>query len=79
MNQKKSLIVDLKSLFKKELKIKVGENSKLLDFKRWDSLGNFNILLACERKFKIKFTNREFSNLKSFKEIFKVVKKKIKN
>ena len=27
---------------------------KIYDFENWDSLGNFNVLLACEKRFKIK-------------------------
>ncbi len=77
MKQKKFSIKELFNIFQKELKIKVKENNKLYDFKQWDSLANFNILLACEKKFKIKFSSKEFTNLKSFKEISKVVKKKI--
>mgnify|MGYP000103079364 CR=1 FL=1 len=33
-------------------KISVKENNKIYDFSQWDSLGNFNVLLACEKKFK---------------------------
>jgi len=77
MKQKKFLNKDLINICQKELKIKINENSKLYDFKEWDSLANFNILLACEKKFKIKFSSKEFTNLTSFKEISKVVKKKI--
>jgi len=77
MNQKNILINSLKKVFKKELKKNVKVTSKIFDFTNWDSLGNFNILLACENKFKIKFTAKEFSSLNSFKEIAKVVKKKI--
>jgi len=78
MSQKKFLLNSLKELFQKELKIKVNIESKFLDFKSWDSLGNFNILLAIEKKYRIKFTSNEFTNLNSFKEILKVVEKKIK-
>ena len=78
MSQKKFLLNSLKELFQKELKIKVNIESKFLDFKSWDSLGNFNILLACEKKYKIKFTSNEFTSLNKFKEILKVVEKKIK-
>ena len=78
MKQKNSLVQILKQIIKKELKITVKLNSKLLDYEEWDSIGNFNILLACEEKFNIKFTANEFSKLKSFKEILTVVKKKIK-
>ena len=78
MKQKNSLVQVLKKIIKKELKITVQSNSKLLDYEEWDSIGNFNILLACEEKFNIKFTANEFSKFKSFKEILTVVKKKIK-
>ena len=78
MKQKNSLVKILKQIIKKEIKITVKLNSKLLDYEEWDSIGNFNILLACEEKFNIKFTANEFSKLKSFKEILTVVKKKIK-
>jgi len=56
MNQKNILINSLKKVFKKELKKNVKVTSEIFDFANWDSLGNFNILLACENKFKIKFT-----------------------
>ena len=78
MKQKNYLVQVLKKIIKKELKIMVKLDSKLLDYEEWDSIGNFNILLACEEKFNIKFTANEFSKLKSFKEILTVVKKKIK-
>ena len=67
---------DLIKIFKKELNIKVKEDSKMYDFAKWDSMGNFNILLAVEKNFRIKFSSKEFNQIKSFKEILKVVKKK---
>lgn len=65
-------------LFKDELKIKRGfnEKSKIYDYKNWDSLSNFNILLSIEKEFKIKFNSKEFSALNSFSGILKNVKKK---
>lgn len=77
MKQKKYFNLELKKIFKKELKISVKENNKIYDFSQWDSLGNFNVLLACEKKFNIKFSNQEFSKISSFKEILRIVKKKI--
>ncbi len=76
MKSKKFLNRDLKILFKKELKISVNDNSKIHDFKNWDSLGNFNILLSAEKKFKIKFSHQEFNSLNTFKGILKIVDKK---
>ena len=78
MKSKKYLIVELKKLFKKELKINVSESSKIYDNKKWDSMGNFNLLLLIEKKFKIKFNAHEFNKLNSFKNILKIVTKKFK-
>ena len=66
MKQKNYLITEIKKIIKSELKIKVDEKSKIYD----------HILLACERKFKIKFSNSEFSKINSVKEIIKVIQKK---
>ena len=64
-------------IFKKTLKINgnFNVNSKIYDYKNWDSLANFNILLAIEKEFGIKFKTDEFSSLNSFREIIKNVKK----
>ena len=78
MKLKEYFKIELKKIFKKELKIKIKENNKIYDFIQWDSLGNFNVLLSCEKKFKIKFSNQEFNRVNSFKEILKIVEKKIK-
>lgn len=78
MKLKKSLTTELKKLFQVELKINVNEKSKIYDNKKWDSLGNFNLLLSIEKKFRIKFNSKEFNQLNSFNNILKVVKKKIK-
>ena len=74
----KSLKTELKKIFKFELGINVKENSKIYDNDKWDSVGNFNLLLTIEKKFKIKFSAQEFNRLNSFKEILKIVKKKSK-
>ncbi len=76
MKQTNYSLIELKKIFKKELKINVREKSKIYDFVQWDSLGNFNVLLACEKKFKFKFTNKEFNTINSFKEILNIVKKR---
>jgi acyl carrier protein len=78
MKSKKFLVAELKKLFKKELKINVKETNRIYETEKWDSIGNFNLLLTVEKKFKIKFNPQEFNNLNSFKEILKSVAKKIK-
>lgn len=79
MKSKKYLITELKKVFKSEIKKNVKESDKIYDYDTWDSLANFNILLECEKKFKIKFKATEFNRLNSFKEIIKVVKSRKKN
>ena len=78
MKSKKFLITELKEIFKKELNINVKESNKINDNEKWDSIGNFNLLLSIEKKFKIKFNPQEFNKLNSFKDILKIVTKKFK-
>lgn len=49
---------------------------KINDLKEWDSLGNFNLLLAVEEKYKIKFSMKEISEIKSIKSLLIYLKKK---
>ena len=76
MTLKITLENKLKNIFKKELQIKVTLKNKIYDFKNWDSLGNFNLLLSCEKIFKIKFNAKEFNKTNSYKELLKLIKKK---
>jgi len=70
--------IKLIKLFKDELRIygHFNEKSKIYDYKNWDSLANFNILLSIEKEFNIKFNTKEFSALNTFSGILKNVKKK---
>lgn len=68
----------LRKLFPK-IKIKNKKKDYFVgDFKDWDSLSNLNFLMSLEKKFKIRFTINEMSELKSLWQIEKVIKKKIK-
>ena len=78
MKQKKTLTTDLKKIFQKELNVSVKENGKIYDAIQWDSLGNFRIILACEKKFGIKFANEEYTTVQSFKGLLKAITKKLK-
>lgn len=78
MKSKKFLITKLKKVFKKELNINVNNDSKIYDYKKWDSIGNFNLLLSIEKEFQINFNPQEFNRLNSFNEILKIVTKKSK-
>jgi len=78
MKSKKFLITELKKLFKKELNINVNDDSRIYDDEKWDSIGNFNLLLSIEKRFQINFNPQEFNKLNSFNEILKIVAKKSK-
>jgi len=41
---------------------------RLGDFKEWDSLGNFNLLLAIEEMYEIRFDIEDMSALKSVQD-----------
>jgi|TARA_B110000240_G_C13297604_1_gene367060 acyl carrier protein len=73
-NIEKKLIETLKKTFKIN---KIPINFKKLqmgDIKKWDSLGNYQLLIAIEKQFKIRFETSIFTELKSIKEILKAIK-----
>jgi acyl carrier protein len=43
----------------------------------WDSLGNFNLLLAIEDFYKIKFSLLEFENLDSMEKIYQALEERL--
>jgi len=51
-------------------------DSTLGDFSEWDSLGNFNFLLAVEEFYEIRFDIEEMSEIKSIKELLETLEKK---
>ena len=64
----------VKKIFKIK-KVKNLNNLKIGSLKNWDSLGNFNLLLEIEKEFKIKFSNTDFTFIKSIKELKEILKK----
>jgi len=48
---------------------------QLGDFAEWDSIGNFNLLLAVEDNFEIRFTVDQMSEIKSTDQIISALKK----
>ena len=73
---------DIKQIFKETFpNSEFGDDIislKIGDLKDWDSLGNFNLLLAIEQFYKVRFSNEEISGLKSVKEIVSSLNDKIK-
>ena len=71
MNNNVKLKKVLKKTFTKSTIPKNIDNLKLGDFKEWDSLGNFNLLLEIEKEFNYRFDTTKFSEMKSVKDIKK--------
>lgn len=49
---------------------------KMGDLEPWDSLGNFNLLLAIEDRFNVRFTFDEIAEIKSVSQIIKALEDK---
>ena len=47
------------------------DDLKMGDFEEWDSIGNFNLILAVEQKYKVKFDMENLDTIKSIKDIKK--------
>ena len=46
-------------------------NLKIGSLKKWDSLGNLNLILEIEKEFSLKFDSNTFSKIKSIQDILK--------
>ena len=71
----------LKKIFHIVLKIKNSEiDNKLTPdkTKNWDSLNHMNLIIAIEQTFQIKFNSNEIAQLFSYKDILRIIKKKMK-
>ncbi len=53
------------------------DDLKMGDFEEWDSIGNFNLILAIEQKYKIQFDMENLDKIKSIKDIKKFLKKDV--
>jgi len=59
--------------FKNSLIPKDIQDLKMGDFDEWDSLGNFNLILALESEFQIQFDMDDLEKLTSISEIQKAI------
>jgi len=49
------------------------DDLKMGDIDEWDSMGNFNLILAIEQKYGIRFNIEDLDKLRSVKEIKKLL------
>lgn len=59
----------LKEVFPKDDIPNDSSNLAMGDLKGWDSLGNFNLILAIETEFNIRFHMDQMTKIRSVKEI----------
>ena len=71
----KKVLSCLKRVFKNSKIPKDMNKIKMGNIKQWDSLGHINLLLEIEKRFKIKFSIKEISELKNMKKIVTTLNK----
>ena len=47
------------------------------DVENWDSLNHIDLIVAIEKKFKVKFTTREVASLKTVGDLAELIQKKL--
>jgi acyl carrier protein len=47
------------------------------DVENWDSLNHIDLIVAIEKKFKVKFTTREVTSLKTVGDLTELIEKKL--
>jgi len=68
-NQKsKNILFKLNKIFCEifdDHSLKIKKNTSANDIEEWDSLNQIKIILACEKKFKVKLKARDINNLEN--------------
>ena len=76
--KKKNKLEKIKKALKKTFpKSKINKNIinlKIGSLKKWDSLGNLNLILEIEKEFSLKFDSNTFSKIKSIQDILREIK-----
>ena len=80
MKKKKLLNENIKDILSKILRLRTWEikdNTGVVNTPNWDSINQIEIIVALEKKYKIKFSQSEISKLDNYSNILKILKKKI--
>ncbi len=57
--------------------IVLHDQTTAADVENWDSLNHIDLIVGVERKFKIKFTTREVTSLKTVGDLAELIAKKL--
>jgi acyl carrier protein len=71
-------IVEIVSKVLRINKKKINIKSRSSNEKNWDSLANFNILLALEKKYKLRIKTKDYEKLNNLKDIVKLIERSIR-
>lgn len=80
MKKKKLLNENIKDILSKILRLRTWEikdNTGVVNTPNWDSINQIEIIVALEKKYKIKFSQSEISKLDNYSNILKILKKKV--
>lgn len=80
MKKKKLLNENIKDILSKILRLRTWEikdNTGVVNTPNWDSINQIEIIVALEKKYKIKFSQSEISKLNNYSNILKILKKKV--
>ncbi len=80
MKKKKLLNENIKDILSKILRLRTQEikdNTGVVNTPNWDSINQIEIIVALEKKYKIKFSQSEISKLDNYSNILKILKKKV--
>lgn len=75
------ILLDLTPVFRKELDdetITLHSGTTANDVANWDSITNIQLIVAIEKKYKIRFTSREIQDFKNVGELAESLISKIK-
>ena len=75
INNTKKVLSIAHELFCETSESVITKSSKMDDFAEWDSIGNFNLLLAIESEFNIRFTSEEIIEINSIEQILNYLDK----
>ena len=78
---KDQIFKEIVEIVLKVLKInkkKINIKSRSSNEKNWDSLANFNILLALEKKYKLRIKTKDYEKLNNLKDIVKLIERSIR-
>ena len=78
--EKSAALQNLTSVFREvfdEPTLVLREDMTATDIANWDSLNHIDLIVAVERKFKVKFTTRDVAALKTVGELAELTAKKV--